>query len=77
MSERECSNTECTRESCAGCSQSRESMLAPANKTSKIGKVIAVMSGKGGVGSRNQETGNAETEEGRRILNRKEQEDWK
>ena len=50
MSERECSNTECTRESCAGCSQSRESMLAPANKTSKIGKVIAVMSGKGGVG---------------------------
>lgn len=50
MSERECSNTECTRERCAGCSQSRESMLAPANKTSKIGKVIAVMSGKGGVG---------------------------
>ena len=50
MSERECNNSECTRESCAGCSQSRESMLAPANKTSKIGKVIAVMSGKGGVG---------------------------
>ena len=50
MSERECNNSECTRESRAGCSQSRESMLAPANKTSKIGKVIAVMSGKGGVG---------------------------
>lgn len=50
MSERECSNTECTKESCEGCSNRQQSMLAPANKTSKIGKVIAVMSGKGGVG---------------------------
>ncbi len=50
MSERECNNSACTKESCSGCSQSQQSMLAPANKSSKIGKVIAVMSGKGGVG---------------------------
>jgi Mrp family chromosome partitioning ATPase len=51
MAERECNNTSCTKESCAGCAQSaQQSMLAPKNKYSNIGKVIAVMSGKGGVG---------------------------
>lgn len=50
MSERECNNSGCTKESCSGCSHSQQSMLAPANKSSKIGKVIAIMSGKGGVG---------------------------
>lgn len=52
MAERECNNSSCTKESCAGCSHSQQnqSMLAPENKYSKIGSVIAVMSGKGGVG---------------------------
>lgn len=50
MSERECNNSACTKESCSGCSHNQQSMLAPPNKSSKIGKVIAVMSGKGGVG---------------------------
>ena len=50
MSDKECDNTTCTKESCEGCTQSEKSMLAPANKNSKIKNVIAIMSGKGGVG---------------------------
>lgn len=38
-------------ESCSSkCDNSKESLLAPANKHSKVKKVIAVVSGKGGVG---------------------------
>ena len=50
MEDRQCNNAECSKESCAGCAQSKTSMIEPLNSESKIGKVIAVMSGKGGVG---------------------------
>lgn len=50
MEDRQCSNSECTKESCAGCEQNMGSMLEPLNSESKVDKVIAVMSGKGGVG---------------------------
>ena len=50
MEDRQCSNSECTKESCAGCEQNKGSMLEPLNSESKVDKVIAVMSGKGGVG---------------------------
>ena len=49
---KECSNTSCDKSSCEGCpSRSKpESFLVPANANSKIGHVIGVISGKGGVG---------------------------
>ena len=50
MEDRQCNNSECSEESCAGCEHSKTSMLEPLNSESKVGKVIAVMSGKGGVG---------------------------
>jgi Mrp family chromosome partitioning ATPase len=50
--ERQCSNSECTEESCASCShaQSPESFLENLNAMSNVKKVIGVVSGKGGVG---------------------------
>lgn len=50
MEDRQCSNSGCTKESCEGCSSAEKSMYEPMNSESKINKVIAVMSGKGGVG---------------------------
>ncbi|MBQ3583751.1 MAG: Mrp/NBP35 family ATP-binding protein [Lachnospiraceae bacterium] len=52
MEDRQCNNTSCTKESCASCEHAagNNSMLEPANEKSHIKHVIAVMSGKGGVG---------------------------
>ena len=52
MEDRQCNNTSCDKENCAGCEQAAgsKSMLEPANEKSNIKNVIAVMSGKGGVG---------------------------
>ena len=50
MSDRQCNNSECTSESCAGCSSNNRMRYEPMNSRSQINKVIAVMSGKGGVG---------------------------
>ncbi len=51
MSERECSNTSCSRESCEGCpSKGGGIPKEPLNSMSSIKKVIGVVSGKGGVG---------------------------
>ncbi|MGI6007204.1 MAG: P-loop NTPase [Ruminococcus sp.] len=48
---KECSNSSCTKESCEGCaSRQPQSFRAEMNKDSNIGKVIGVISGKGGVG---------------------------
>lgn len=48
---KECSNTSCTKESCEGCSSRQpQSFQAEMNKDSNIGKVIGIISGKGGVG---------------------------
>lgn len=50
MEDRQCSNSSCTEESCENCSHKQNSMLEKLNSKSEIGKVIAVTSGKGGVG---------------------------
>lgn len=50
MSDRQCNNSECTSESCEGCSSNNRMRYEPMNSRSQINKVIAVMSGKGGVG---------------------------
>lgn len=52
MEERQCNNTSCTEESCAGCKSAsgKQSMLEPVNTRSTIKHVFAIMSGKGGVG---------------------------
>lgn len=50
MSDRQCNNSECTSESSAGCSSNNRMKYEPMNSRSQINKVIAVMSGKGGVG---------------------------
>ena len=50
MSDGQCNNSECTSESCAGCSSNNRMKYEPMNSRSHINKVIAVMSGKGGVG---------------------------
>ncbi len=47
---RACSDRECTKESCEGCSQNRKSLLAKTNELNNIKHVIGVVSGKGGVG---------------------------
>ena len=48
---RDCENTSCTRESCEGCpSREQTDFSAPLNGKSSIGKVIGIISGKGGVG---------------------------
>lgn len=46
----ECGNTECTKTDCTGCGEKAESLLAPENTFSNIKHVVAVTSGKGGVG---------------------------
>jgi Mrp family chromosome partitioning ATPase len=48
--EKNCSDSECTKESCEGCEQSKQSMLEDLNQYSSIKNVIGVVSGKGGVG---------------------------
>ena len=51
MEERQCSNSSCTQESCANCaSRAKKPVYEALNGSSKIKKVIAVVSGKGGVG---------------------------
>ncbi len=50
MSDGQCNNSECTSESCAGCSSNNRMRYEPMNSRSQVNKVIAVMSGKGGVG---------------------------
>ena len=53
MEERKCNNSSCTQESCAGCSNANDRSLdryEKLNDKSKVNKVIAIMSGKGGVG---------------------------
>lgn len=53
MEERKCNNSSCTQESCAGCSKANDNNLdryEKLNDKSKVNKVIAIMSGKGGVG---------------------------
>lgn len=53
MEERKCNNSSCTQESCAGCSNANDNNLnryEKLNDKSKVNKVIAIMSGKGGVG---------------------------
>ncbi len=51
---RECDNTSCGRESCEGCPSAggggTADFAAPMNGNSRIGKVIGIVSGKGGVG---------------------------
>ena len=48
--ERECSSTTCTAESCAGCANSKTSLIEQLNEYSNVKNVIGVVSGKGGVG---------------------------
>jgi Mrp family chromosome partitioning ATPase len=48
--EKNCSDSGCTKESCEGCEQSKQSMLEDLNQYSSIKNVIGVVSGKGGVG---------------------------
>lgn len=51
--EKSCSSaSSCSRESCEGCpsKQQPQSFLVDANKYSEIGKVVGIVSGKGGVG---------------------------
>ena len=48
MSEEECTH-DCSTCS-ANCSSKKESLIEPLNKASKVGKVIGIVSGKGGVG---------------------------
>lgn len=53
MEERKCNNSSCTQESCSGCSNANDNNLdryEKLNDKSKVNKVIAIMSGKGGVG---------------------------
>lgn len=47
---RECSDSECSKESCEGCDNSQKSMIEPVNAYSTVKHVIGVVSGKGGVG---------------------------
>lgn len=47
---RECTDNECTKESCEGCVQSKKSMMEALNPYSSVKHVIGVASGKGGVG---------------------------
>ncbi|MCR1842409.1 Mrp/NBP35 family ATP-binding protein [Murimonas intestini] len=51
MSEKECNNTSCSKESCEGCpSRQPKSFLVEPNIYTEIKHVIGVVSGKGGVG---------------------------
>lgn len=52
MAEKECSNSSCSKESCKGCPHSGNNSIPKEelNSYSRIGKVIGIVSGKGGVG---------------------------
>jgi len=50
MKEKECSDSTCTKETCEGCENSKQSMLEELNQYSTIKNVVGVVSGKGGVG---------------------------
>lgn len=51
MEQKQCSNSSCTEESCANCpSKANKPVFEDLNGASSIKKVIAVVSGKGGVG---------------------------
>lgn len=52
MSDRECSNSSCTKESCSGCAHAKGSGIPKEelNSHSRIYNVIGIVSGKGGVG---------------------------
>ncbi|MFA9378075.1 MAG: P-loop NTPase [Lachnotalea sp.] len=52
MSEKSCSSSECSKESCEGCESNNlpESFLVEPNIYTNVKKVIGVVSGKGGVG---------------------------
>lgn len=51
MSERECNNSQCTKESCAGCESAKpQSFMVEPNIYTNVKKVIGIVSGKGGVG---------------------------
>ena len=49
---KECNNTSCTKEDCSNCKSKQDGGIPKEelNDFSKIGKVIGVVSGKGGVG---------------------------
>jgi Mrp family chromosome partitioning ATPase len=47
---RACSDSECTKESCEGCSKNPKSLLVKTHEFNSIKKVVGVVSGKGGVG---------------------------
>lgn len=48
---KECSSTTCSKESCEGCpSRQQHSFQEKMNEDSRIGRVIGIISGKGGVG---------------------------
>ena len=71
MSERQCSNANCSKESCAGCEQSKEkkSFLVEQNTYSDIKHIIGIVSGKGGVGKSmvTASTANMLAEKGYRV----------
>lgn len=52
MTEKEkgCSDSSCTKESCEGCTHSKQSLKEEVNPYSSVKHVIAIASGKGGVG---------------------------
>lgn len=70
MSEKECSNTSCTKESCEGCpSKNPKSFLVEPNIYTEIKHVIGIVSGKGGVGKSmvTASLANKLTEQGYRV----------
>lgn len=50
MSEKKCSDSGCTKESCSSCSKAKADFSVAPNPLSHVKKVIGVVSGKGGVG---------------------------
>lgn len=70
MSEKECSNSSCTKESCEGCpSKNPKSFLVEPNIYTEIKHVIGIVSGKGGVGKSmvTASLANKLTEQGYRV----------
>lgn len=50
MAERKCSESGCSKASCSGCSKAQTDFSVAPHAQSRVGKVIGVVSGKGGVG---------------------------
>ena len=50
MSEKKCSDSSCTKESCSSCSKAKVDFSVAPHPLSHVKKVIGVVSGKGGVG---------------------------